>query len=96
MLTHDKKLHRLIANRDGFSPETLWYSKGVLYITDSLDGKLFKYTPEDGLSVMAVFGGKLHAVNGITTDDEGAIYVSIQTDLVKKIGYLIKIEQDSH
>ncbi len=94
LLTPDKKLHRLIANRDGFSPETIWYSKGVLYITDSQDGKLFKYTAEDGLNVIAVFGGKLHAVNGVTTDDNGAIYVSIQTDLVKKIGYLIKIEQD--
>ena len=94
LMTPDKRLHRLIEHRDGFSPETLWYSRGVLYITDSKDGKLFKYTPEDGLSVIAVFGGQLHAVNGITTDDDGAIYVSIQTDLKKKIGYLVKIEQD--
>ncbi len=96
MLTPDKKLHRVIANREGFSPETIWYAKGVLYITDSQDGKLFKYTPEDGLNVLAVFGGKLHAVNGVTTDDDGAIYVSIQTDLVKKVGYLLKIEQEKH
>lgn len=94
LLTPDKKLHRIIANREGFSPETLWYSNGLLYITDSQNGKLFKYTPEDGLNVIAVFGGKLHAVNGITTDDEGSIYVSIQTDLKKKVGYLLKIEQD--
>ena len=43
---------------------------------------------------MAVFGGQLHAVNGVTTDGDGAIYVSIQTDLKKKIGYLLKIEKD--
>ena len=96
LLTPDKTLHRLIADREGFSPETIWYSKGILYITDSQDGKLFKYTPEDGLNVIAVFGGNLHAVNGITTDDEGAVYVSIQTDLQKKVGYLLKIEQDGH
>ena len=94
LLTPDKKLHRLIANREGFSPETIWYSRGILYITDSKDGKLFRYTPEDGLNVIAVFGGQLHAVNGITTDDDGVIYVSIQTDLKKKIGYLLKIEHD--
>ncbi len=94
LLTPDKKLHRVIENREGFSPETIWYANGILYITDSQDGKLFRYTPEDGLNVIAVFGGKLHAVNGITTDDMGNIYVSIQTDLKRKIGYILKIEHD--
>jgi sugar lactone lactonase YvrE len=91
-LTPDKKLHRTIENQKGFSPETLWYANGVLYITDSHDGKLFRYTPEDGLQTIAVFGGKLAAVNGVTTDDIGNIYVSIQTDLKKKIGYILKLE----
>ena len=94
LLSPDKKLHRVIENREGFSPETIWYANGVLYITDSRDGKLFSYTPEDGLNVIAVFGGKLHPVNGITTDDQGNIYVSIQTDLKRKIGYILKIEHD--
>ena len=40
LLTPDKRLHRLIANRTGFSPETIWYARGVLYITDSKNGKL--------------------------------------------------------
>ena len=94
LLTPDKKLHRVIENQDGFSPETIWYANGVLYITDSRDGKLFRYTPEDGLNVIAVFGGKLHAVNGITSDDQGNLYVSIQTDLKRKVGYILKIEHD--
>ena len=94
-LTPDKRLHRTIHNREGFSPETLWFSNGTLYITDSDDGKLFKYTSEDDLVPIAVFGGKLSKVNGITTDDAGAIYVSIQTDLKKKIGYILKIDQKS-
>jgi len=94
MLTQDKMLHRLIDFREGFSPETIWYANGVLYITDSEDGKLFTYTPDDGLNVLAVFGGKLAKVNGITTDDAGNVYVSIQTDLKKKIGYILKISRD--
>jgi sugar lactone lactonase YvrE len=95
LLTPDKVLHQLIHDREGFSPETLWYSKGVLYITDSDDGKLFKYTPQNDLEPLAVFGGKLAKVNGITTDDADAIYLSVQTDLKKKTGYILKIEHES-
>jgi sugar lactone lactonase YvrE len=95
LLTPGKVLHRVINNRKGFSPETLGYSNGTLYITDSDDGKLFKYTPTDDLEVIAVFGGKLAKVHGITGDDKGAIYVSIQSDLKRKIGYILKIERQS-
>lgn len=95
LLTPDKKLHRPIENREGFSPETLWYSNGALYITDSQNGKLFRYTPDEGLRTIAVFGGKLAAVNGITTDDRGGIYLSIQTDLKRKLGYLLKLDKET-
>jgi sugar lactone lactonase YvrE len=95
LLTPDKALHRLIHDREGFSPETLWFANGVLYITDSDDGKLFKYTSESDLQPIAVFGGRLAKINGITSDDAGAIYVSIQTDLKKKTGYILKLAQDS-
>jgi DNA-binding beta-propeller fold protein YncE len=92
LLTPDKKLHRTIENQPGFSPETIWYDKGVLYITDSRDHKLFRYTPEDGLRTIAIFGGVLQAVNGITTDDKGDIYISVQTDLKRRLGYVLKLE----
>ncbi len=95
LLTGDKKLHRPIENREGFSPETIWYSKGVLYITDSQNGKLSSYTPEEGLKTIAVFGGKLGSVNGITTDDKGSFYLSIQTDLKRKKGFILKLEKES-
>ncbi|HSK70782.1 MAG TPA: hypothetical protein VK892_03735 [Pyrinomonadaceae bacterium] len=94
LLTPDKKLHRPIENQEGFSPETLWYSNGMLYITDSQNGKLFTYTPEEGLQTIAVFGGKLAAISGITTDDEGNIYLSIQTNLKRKLGYIVKLEKE--
>jgi sugar lactone lactonase YvrE len=94
-LTPDKKLHRPIENVEGFSPETLWYSNGVLYITDSHNGKLFRYTPEEGLETIAVFGGKLAAINGITIDDNGSIYLSVQTDLKRQLGYVLRLDKDA-
>jgi sugar lactone lactonase YvrE len=94
LLTPDMKLHRPLENQEGFSPETLWYSKGELYITDSANGKLFRYTPEEGLTTIAVFGGKLAAVSGITTDDNGSIYVSIQTNLKQKLGYVLRLDKE--
>jgi sugar lactone lactonase YvrE len=94
LLTPDMKLHRPLENQPEFSPETIWYSRGVLYITDSKNGKLFGYTPEEGLRTIAVFGGKLAAVGGITTDENGSIYVSIQTDLKHKLGYVLRLDKE--
>ena len=95
LLTPDMKLHRPLENREGFSPETIWYSRGTLYITDSGDGKLFSYTPEEGLKTIAVFGGKLAAVSGVTTDDNGSIYLSVQTNLKKKLGYILRLDKET-
>jgi sugar lactone lactonase YvrE len=94
LMTPDKQLHRPIENREGFSPETHWYSQGLLYITDSQNGKLFTYTPEEGLKTIAGFGGKLAYVCGITTDDKGNIYLSIQTNLKHNIGYILRLEKE--
>ena len=93
LLTPDKVLHRLLKDREDFSPETIWFSNGALYITDSEHGKLFRYTPADDLEPIAVFGGKLSNVHGVTTDETGAIYVSVQSDLKEKKGYILKIER---
>ncbi len=94
LLTPDMKLHRPLENREGFSPETIWYSHGTLYITDSSNGKLFSYKPEEGLKTIAVFGGKLAAVSGITTNDNGSVYLSIQTNLKKKLGYIVRLDKE--
>jgi sugar lactone lactonase YvrE len=95
LLTTDMKLHRPLENAEGFSPETLWYANGVLYITDSSNGKLSSYTPEEGLQTIAVFGGKLGAVCGITTDANGSIYLSVQTNLKKKLGYVLRLDKET-
>jgi sugar lactone lactonase YvrE len=94
LVTPDMQLRRLIDAREGFSPETLWYAGHVLYITDSTHGKLSRYTPLEGLKTMAVFAGTLSHVCGVTTDDAGSIYVSIQ-DMADATGYIVKLERDA-
>ncbi|MDQ6651921.1 MAG: hypothetical protein M3Y84_04165 [Acidobacteriota bacterium] len=94
-LDTNRKLHRVIDRKDQFSPETIFYFKGSLYITDSRAGKLYVYTPNEELRTIAAFGGQLKNVQGVTVDDQGDIYVSIQSDLKNKVGYIIKISKES-
>jgi sugar lactone lactonase YvrE len=95
LLDADRKLHRLIENRDSFSPETIFYARGSLYITDSHDGKLYVYNPNEELKTIAAFGGQLKNVQGITLDDGGNIYLTVQNDLKHKIGTIIEISKEN-
>lgn len=95
VLDKDHKLHRAIERRDQFSPETIFYARGSLYITDSQSGKLYIYTPNEELKTIAAFGGSLKNVQGVTVDDAGDIYLSIQSDLKHKVGYIIKLSKES-
>ena len=94
LLTPDMKLQRLLEKRENFAPETLWYAHGTLFITDSRAGKLSRFTPTEGLQTIAVFGGKLASVNGLTMDEQDNIYVSVQTNLTRKVGYIVKLEHE--
>ena len=87
-------LHRIIEHRESFSPETLFFSKGTLYITDSHHGKLFVYRAHDELRTIAAFAGELQNIHGVTTDDAGNIYVSVQTDLKRKRGDIIELSKE--
>jgi sugar lactone lactonase YvrE len=93
LLRVDGRLHRVVADRPGFSPESLRFADGTLFITDSDNGKLFRYTPDDGLNVVAVFGGSLANVQGIAADDSGALYLSVQSDLKGRKGYIVKLSR---
>jgi sugar lactone lactonase YvrE len=95
LLDTNHKLHTIIDARRGLSPETIFYHAGTLYITDSHAGKVCLYTPMDGLKTLAVFGGKLKNVQGITVDAVGDIYVTVQTDIKRKIGYVLKIAKEN-
>ena len=95
LLDSNHVLHRLIDRQESFSPEEMCYFKGSLYITDAHNGKLYVYNAKDDLKTIAAFGGRLKIVHGVTIDDEGNIYVAVQTDLKQKVGHIIKISKDS-
>ena len=95
MLDPNHELHRIIERRDSFSPETLFYAKGALYITDSHHGKLYLYRPNEELKTIAAFGGALKNVQGVTVDDAGNIYLTVQTDLKHKQGDIIEISKEN-
>jgi outer membrane protein assembly factor BamB len=92
-LTADGLLQRLIADRGDFSPESLHFAGGALFITDSDHGKLFRYTPADGLKAIALFGGTFANIQGIAADESGALYVSVQSDLKARKGYILKLSR---
>ncbi len=93
LLRADGKLRRAVADRPGFSPESLHFAGGALFITDSDNGKLFRYTPDEGLNVVAVFGGTLANIQGIAGDESGALYLSVQSDLKGRKGYILKLSR---
>lgn len=93
LLRTDGRLHRAVADRPGFSPESLRFAGGSLFITDSDNGKLFRYSPDDGLNVVAIFGGALANVQGIAADESGALYLSVQSDLKGRKGYILKLSR---
>jgi sugar lactone lactonase YvrE len=91
----NRQLHRVIDRRDSFSPETIFFSKGSLYITDSSNGRLYVYTPNEELKTIAAFAGQLKNVQGVTVDDQGNIYLSVQSDLKRKVGEIIEISKEN-
>ena len=94
LLDANRKLHRIIDRSESFSPETIYFARGSLYITDSHNGKLSIYTPGEELKTIAAFGGQLKNVQGVTVDDQGNIFLSVQSDLKRKIGNVIEISKE--
>jgi hypothetical protein len=92
-LTSEGVLQRLIADRGDFSPESLHFAGGALFITDSDHGKLFRYTPADGLKAIALFGGTFANIQGIAADGSGDLYLSVQSDLKARKGYILKLSR---
>ena len=92
LMTPDRKLTRLIENLDRFSPETIWIDDDELFITDRINSKLLRYSQKDGLRTIAEFGGIYSKLAGVTTDDRGRIYVSIQTHIDRKQSYILRFE----
>ena len=90
------RLHPVIDGKGGdISPRTISYFKGALYFTDSRAGKICRYTVGDGCKTIAVFGGALKDVQGITVDAVGNIYVTVQSDSSSKSSCIVKLTQNS-
>src|SRR5438128_5285474 len=94
MLDSNRKLHRLIDRRDSFSPEALCYVNGLLYIADEHFGRVYVYTRNDELKRIATLAGTFRQLQGITVDDQGDLYVAVQTDLKHKVGHIIKLSKE--
>ncbi len=94
LLDADKKLHKIIDRGESFSPETIYFAKGSIYITDSHNNKLYVFKPGEELKTIAAFGGQLKNVQGVTVDDQGQIFVSVQSDLKRAVGEIIEISKD--
>jgi sugar lactone lactonase YvrE len=94
MLDGAHKLHRIVDRQETFSPETIFFSRGSLYITDSHSGKLYIYSPNEELKTIAAFSGQLKNVQGVTVDDQGTIFISVQSDLKHKVGSIIEISKE--
>jgi sugar lactone lactonase YvrE len=92
-LDRQGRLRRVIERREHFSPESIAYAQGALYLTDSRHSKLCRFTPEEGLKAVAVFGGKLKNVQGVAVSEDGEIYVSVQSDLKRKVGYIVRLSR---
>jgi sugar lactone lactonase YvrE len=87
----DGTLAALVSDREGFSPESLTHNARGLFITDSEHGKVYRYTPQEGLVAIATLGGSLANVQGIASDPAGNLYLSIQTDLRNRRGYILRL-----
>ena len=89
--TTDGRLTAPISRREGFSPESIAWIDGALFITDSDHGVVYRYTPEAGLAPIAAFVGELANVQGITSDGAGGLYVSVRADEDERRGYIVRL-----
>jgi sugar lactone lactonase YvrE len=85
----------VVADRAGFSPESLQFAGSGLYITDSEHGVLYRYTPRRGLVAVAIFTGNLSNVQGITSDPSGNLFISVQSDLEGRRGFVLRLKKSS-
>jgi sugar lactone lactonase YvrE len=87
------RVRAVVANLEGFSPEGLYHSGKALFITDRKNGKLYRYTPEEGLTPLIVFAGDLAKIQGIAGDEAGNLYVTIQADIGAGRGYVLRLSK---
>lgn len=91
---HDGKTTRVLDKNDGIvEPESLYYADHTLYIVDNSSGRLLRYDERNGLTAIAQFSGRLKGLQGIAGDDNGNLYLSVQSDLARNEGYVLRLKR---
>ena len=83
---------RIVLKDPQISPETIVYTKGALLITDSRSGRLYRFVRGERPEVLLSLGGVMQKLQGVTVDDQGIIYLSVQSDLKHKKGYILRLD----
>lgn len=85
---------RVLDRKDGIvEPETLFYANKTLYIVDNGSSRLLRYDETNGLTAIAQFSGRLKGIQGITGDDDGNLYLSVQSNLARNEGYVLRLNR---
>lgn len=90
-LDREGRLRKLISGVDGpIQPESLCYQNASLFITDNQAGKLYRFTPGEGLATVLMFAGSLKNLQGIAAGPNGSVLVTVQ-DLKRRHGLLLQV-----
>lgn len=82
----------ILSKRDELQePETIHFASGTLYIVDNAANRLLRYREGSGLEPMVQFGGSLRNIQGVSSDEAGNLYLSVQSNLARNEGYLLKL-----
>lgn len=84
-----------VVRREGFSPESIAWIGGALWITDSHNGKLYRMDADGELETVAQFAGALENIQGLAGDPRGNVYVSVQTNLDAGQGVILRMRKRS-
>ncbi len=86
---------RIILKDADISPETILYTQGALLVTDSHAGRLYRFVRGERPEVLLSLGGIMQKIQGVTVDDHGIIFLSVQSDLKHKKGYILRLDLES-
>ncbi len=76
---------------DDLSPESIALFEETLWITDSHNGRLYRLRKGQEPAIVALFVADFVNINGVASDDAGAIYISIQSNLDAGEGYVVRM-----
>lgn len=92
----DGVIHKVLGRRDGLKePDAIAFHNGTLYVIDASTSRLLRFHEAEGLQCIAQFAGKLKNIQGIAVANSGDIYLSVQVDLQRNTGLLLRLSRKS-